>query len=86
MFSKACNLKRHLESVAVYLKEDTQPVKCPNCFFCSTEKRRDTRSLFKCKDAKHFQNLLPRPQLAAGMLASNVFDFLALPSGRVSQL
>ena len=32
MFSNACNLKRHLQYAAVHLKEDAQPVKCPNYF------------------------------------------------------
>jgi len=31
-FSKACTLKRHLQSAAVHLKKDAPPVKCPNCF------------------------------------------------------
>ena len=31
-FSKACNLKRHLQSAAVHLKEDAQPVESPNSF------------------------------------------------------
>ena len=31
-FSKACTLKRHLQSAAVHLKKDVPPAKCPNCF------------------------------------------------------
>ena len=56
-----------------------------NTQIVSTVKPRVTRSLFKLKDVKQFQNRLPTSPLVPGMFASNVFDFfLALPSGLAS--
>jgi len=149
-FSKACTLKRHLQSAAVHLKKDALPVKCPACFKpfpCNRAMRehliRCTRKLRKQQDeipakrrkkypkqqlrgikvcasyltfkhekkfnifkrtnrfnsettthpnsarpqqGQNLQNLLPTPQLAAGVFASKRFRFLALQSGLASQL